>query len=348
MSLLFKLGCAAVICGSASTVATAQTVDPFYACAYTFTDLGTPPDVPGSLGGLVFKADDPDTLLIGGSANSSSGTLYAVPVIRDADDHVIGFGEASTVFAPAPNIDGGLFYGPGGVLFYSRYSNNNIGQILPGETETARDDNLTALGFTSSLGAMMVVPDGFQGAGRLKVASFNASVWHDAELSPDGNGTYDISAPTNAITIGGGPEGIVYVEAGATLFPVESVLVSGYSSGQIVTYETDANGDPIIDTERVFITGLSGAEGGTRDPLTGDFLFSTFGGGDRVLVVRGFTPECDVPANLNRDCLLDFFDVQMFLIAFAAQDPIGDFNNDDMFDFFDALAFLAGFAAGCE
>jgi hypothetical protein len=27
-----------------------------------------------------------------------------------------------------------------------------------------------------------------------------------------------------------------------------------------------------------------------RNPLTGDFLFSTFGGGNQVIAVRGFTP----------------------------------------------------------
>jgi hypothetical protein len=36
------------------------------------------------------------------------------------------------------------------------------------------------------------------------------------------------------------------------------------------------------------MTGLSGAEGAALDPLTGDFLFSTFGGGSRVIEVRGF------------------------------------------------------------
>ena len=36
-----------------------------------------------------------------------------------------------------------------------------------------------------------------------------------------------------------------------------------------------------------FITGLSGAEGAFIDPLTGDFLFSTFGG-NRVILVTGF------------------------------------------------------------
>ena len=43
-------------------------------------------------------------------------------------------------------------------------------------------------------------------------------------------------------------------------------------------------------TRRDFITVLEGAEGAAIDPLTGDFLFSTFGGGHRIIVVRGFAP----------------------------------------------------------
>jgi len=53
------------------------------------------------------------------------------------------------------------------------------------------------------------------------------------------------------------------------------------------------------------------------------------------------------PADLTGDGTLDFFDVQVFLAAFAAADPTGDFNNDGLFDFFDVEAFLAAFAAGC-
>jgi hypothetical protein len=37
------------------------------------------------------------------------------------------------------------------------------------------------------------------------------------------------------------------------------------------------------------MTGLTGAEGALIDPVTGDFIFSTFGGGDHVIVVRGFS-----------------------------------------------------------
>jgi hypothetical protein len=43
-------------------------------------------------------------------------------------------------------------------------------------------------------------------------------------------------------------------------------------------------------TPSIFISGLTGAEGAVIDPLTGDFLFSTFGAANHVIVVRGFAP----------------------------------------------------------
>ena len=97
---------------------------------------------------------------------------------------------------------------------------------------------------------------------------------------------------SSALQIEGGPEGIAYVPLGSDLFPNESVLISEYGAGKVAAYDTDSNGDPIPATRRDFVTGLSGAEGAFIDPVTGDFLFSTFGGGNKVVVVRGFAaPE---------------------------------------------------------
>jgi hypothetical protein len=58
----------------------------------------------------------------------------------------------------------------------------------------------------------------------------------------------------------------------------------------VTAFEVDANGDPRPDTRTVFVDGLSGAEGAVIDPVTGDFLFSTFGGSNRVIRVQGFVP----------------------------------------------------------
>jgi hypothetical protein len=62
-------------------------------------------------------------------------------------------------------------------------------------------------------------------------------------------------------------------------------------------YEVDGSGNPIVASRLDFVLGLTGAEGALVDPLTGDFLFSTFllDGGDEVLRVRGFVPPPPVP-----------------------------------------------------
>ena len=64
--------------------------------------------------------------------------------------------------------------------------------------------------------------------------------------------------------------------------------MSEYSAGTVGVYDIDGSGDPILGTRRDFLTGLTGAEGAVIDPITGDFLFSTFGGGNRIVVVTGF------------------------------------------------------------
>jgi hypothetical protein len=80
----------------------------------------------------------------------------------------------------------------------------------------------------------------------------------------------------------------VYVPVGSPIFPANSMLVSEYSNDVVSVYQFDANGNPVPATRALFVDGLTGAEGAVIDPLTGDFLFSTFGAADRVIVVRGF------------------------------------------------------------
>ena len=57
-------------------------------------------------------------------------------------------------------------------------------------------------------------------------------------------------------------------------------------------YLVDAEGNPLVGSRRTFLSGLTGAEGAVIDPVTGDFLFSTFGGSSQVVVISGFiAPE---------------------------------------------------------
>lgn len=116
------------------------------------------------------------------------------------------------------------------------------------------------------------------------------------DIAPDGMGTYDVLSATLETTLPGGPEGLFYVPPGSPLFPDPTLLVAEYSAGNVAAYDLDAGGNPIVASRRLFISGIIGAEGAAVDPLTGDFLFSTFlGGGDEVFVVKGFVPPTTVP-----------------------------------------------------
>ena len=260
--------------------------------SYTCNNLGTPTGVTGRLGGVQFLNNN--TLLVGGEANVDGGYIASISVTRDANNHIIGFGAPSTFFADAPYIDGGLAYGPGGVLFATGYPVNTLLQYKTGSA--APDKVVTLSGVTGSVGALQFVPTGFGGAGSMKIVSYSTGDFYDAVLTPDGNGTYDIST-TFVTNISGGPEGIVYVAGMNAGFGVDSLLVSEYGTGIVAAYDNDANGNPLAASRRVFLQGLGGAEGALIDPLTGDFIFSTFGGGNSIYVVSGFVtpPNPGVP-----------------------------------------------------
>jgi hypothetical protein len=274
-----------------------------FASSYTLNNLGSIAGVPGYYGGITFK--DANTLLIGGDANSSSGAIYSVSLTRGGTNNSITSFGAPTLFATAPNIDGGLAFGPGNVLFYTGFPNNVIGQIKPGSTTPDKIIDLSTLvpnNVASSVGSLAFVPSGFSGAGNFKIASYNAGTFYSASLVADGSGTFDIQNVSDPLTLNAGsqlgpayPEGIAYVAAGNPLFTTNSLLLSEFLAGQISAFAVDSNGDPIVSSRQDFITGLSGAEGATIDPVTGDFLFSSFGSGNEIFQVQGFTSTTSQP-----------------------------------------------------
>ncbi|MBL9141414.1 MAG: hypothetical protein JNK53_06060 [Phycisphaerae bacterium] len=313
-----------------SAIVHAQTIAPEFAANYSYRSLGTPPGVPPSLGGLTIHAGAPNSLLIGGSANAPGAAVYSVALTRETNGAISGWGcTPTTVHASTPYIDGGLQFGPGGVLFYSTFNNNTIGQVRPGESSAARIDGLTALGVTASTGSLQFVPPGFAGAGLLKIVSYSVGWWYSTSVTPDGQGTYSLAPVSTSVNIGGGPEGVIYVRGGNPGFPVDSVLVCEYSTNRVVAYDVDGNGDPIASTRRVFMTDLSGAEGAMVDPLTGDFLFCTFGGNPRVLVVTGFASEQSCIGDIDSDGVVTGADLGRMLSAWGdcalcAEDLNGD------------------------
>ncbi|MCB0764416.1 MAG: hypothetical protein KDB84_06910, partial [Flavobacteriales bacterium] len=265
----------------------------FVNAGYSLSDLGSITDLPTPYGGLTIRADEPNTLYIGGSANAASGAIYAVPLIRDgATDQITGFAGPAVLHSTGPNNDGGLTFTPSGTLLFTQYtpfSLNSMGQILPDDTYVTTE--FTSLGVSPSIGSHAFVPDGYPGAGGLIVASYNASIAYRIPFSVDGAGLHTFSAPTTSINVNGtatGPEGIAYVPLGSIAFPVPSMVVSAYGMNKVVVFEVGPDGLPNTATVRDMVVDLVGAEGAWIDPLTGDFLFSTFGGSNRVIRVTGF------------------------------------------------------------
>jgi len=307
-SIRLFLAASAIACYASS--GSAATIDPFYAGSYTATSLGSVPGLPTQYGGLTFL--NSNTLLIGGNANTGTGRLYLANVTRDAANHITGFSGPVTQFGGTSSQigdfnDGGVVFGPGGVLFLARWNINQIGQVKPGDT--ADESKVTAgpAGASSSVSALNFVPAGFGGAGKLKVVTYISGQFYDAAFTADGTGTFNIG-PFSQVDVDpglagiqnlvGGPEGFVYIPAGNPLFSSNSMLIAESSSGLIGSYQVDADGNPIASTRRTFVSGLSGAEGAVIDPLTGDFLFSTFGGANEVIRVEGFIPPEPPPTGV--------------------------------------------------
>jgi hypothetical protein len=281
---------AALALGLAAPAASAQALEPPFDVPYSLQDIGQPPGVPVRFGGLTLKTGTTDRLLIGGDANVAGGALYEIGVTRDAGGHITGFSDTATRYADAAYNDGGVTYGPGGVLFLARWPDNKLGMTRPGSTITDKIVDVAALGVAGSLSSVGFVPAGLPGAGSMKLARYGGGQWYDADAVADASGTYDVAnlQQVAGSTLPGGPEGFVFVGAGSAEFARASLLVSEYGADNVAAYDLDANGDPVVATRRTFISGLTGAEGAFIDPVTGDFLFSTFGANSRVIVVRGF------------------------------------------------------------
>ncbi len=271
----------------------AQTVDSFYSGSYSITSLGSITGVPPNYGGMIFK--DANTLWVSGQATSINGRYYSVPVTRGPDNHIMSLG-AGTALGFGNFNDGGAAFGPGGVLFYTEYPGNSIGEVVPPNySADFRTVGLTALGVASSVGALSFVPAGYNGAGELKVVSHDTDRFYTVPLTPDGSGGYDLGNATlvttlNTCAVSCGSEGFIYVPLGSPLFSAQSMLVSEYQSGTVGSYLIDADGNPVPSSRRNFINGFAGAQAAVIDPLTGDAIFASFGGGNKVILVRGFGP----------------------------------------------------------
>jgi hypothetical protein len=96
-----------------------------------------------------------------------------------------------------------------------------------------------------------------------------------------------VTGVTPTVTLPNNPGGFAYVPAGSPGFAAQSIIVaewrqSGQADDRVAVYEADAQGDPIIATRREFMSAFPRPWGAYFEPVTGDYLFLSWGlGTDR-------------------------------------------------------------------
>lgn len=171
-------------------------IAPPYDQSYDCFDLGPVPGVPEKWGGLTATLSDPDTLLIGGNANTASGMIHTVGIERDAKCHVLGFTGTSAVSIAGAYNDGGVTFDANGILFLARWPVNELGQTKPGSAVTDKIVPLGAFGVASSIAGVGFVPFGFPSEGELRIESWSGGQWYEVGLATDANGTFDVTSAT--------------------------------------------------------------------------------------------------------------------------------------------------------
>lgn len=231
---------------------------------------------------------------------------------------------------------------------------DGVGDWVPCTAGSALSGTVVVRDFTvwDSPGGPHLIVAGFsvliQGADIGNIAHYDGEDW-----LPFGDGTWGgVSAVTTFDVDGDGtPEPVT----GAMMNPEPGVFQYGVHYWDGIDLQLLDNG--ILDASgltdaRDFLAPDMGRRGSQEAQL---IVVGSFESVDTGIVAENLAvwrPDpsggpCNDADFADPFGVLDFFDLQQFLILFSAQDPAADLAPDGAFDFFDLLAFLNAFAEGC-
>jgi hypothetical protein len=266
---------------------------------YRVYDLGQVPGVPDPLGGTVISSADPNVLLVAGASESSEGAIYSIGVHRDTCGHITAFTGTSTMVAATPYVDANLVYTSPDLLLYTQWPEYSMSQLRTGSTAPDRSTDFSTVGMTTAgdqgPGGLGLVPPNLAAANQMRVVTWPGGRWFHVANTPDGN-LLSITDTTQTVTVPNEPGGFAYVPAGSPGFTNQSLIVAEWRAGdpdadRVAVYEVDGQGDPTVNTRREFFSKFPRPWGAYFEPVTGDYLFLSWGtGADRVYIVQGFVP----------------------------------------------------------
>lgn len=283
--------CPAIPNPAGTNVVLAPPFDQYYA-AY---DLGPPPGIPDPLGGTTVLISDNNRLLIGGGSEHGDGAIYKIGITRDACHHIVGWNGTATMVATTPYVDANLVYYNHDLLLYTEWPQYKIGELAGAATAPSSETDLSTLGLTrsgdSGPGGLGIVPPGLPAAGQLRIVTWPAGNWYHVGSTP-APPTLTINSVTDATIVPNEPGGFAYVPAGSPGFSTQTIIMAEWgATNQVVVYDADTSGDPMAATRRLFFSMFPQPWGAYFEPVTGDFLFLSWGtGDDHVYLVTGFVP----------------------------------------------------------
>jgi hypothetical protein len=274
-------------------------IAPQYHDAYTAYDLGTVPGVPNPLGGAAVLEADHDVLMIAGGSESADGGIYRIGLARNACGHIVGFVGAAQRIADTPYVDANLVYAHPDLLAYTEWPEFGLSQIAGGANVPTRRTDLRTVGMDATddegPGGLGFVPPGLGAAGQLRLVTWPAGRWYHVDAAEDGT-MLAVNAVHQQVQIDNNPGGFAYVPAGSPGFDHQAIIVAEWrtddqTQDRVAVYDADDSGDPVPTTRREFFSKFPRPWGAYFEPVTGDYLFLSWGtGADHVYVVEGFVP----------------------------------------------------------
>lgn len=265
---------------------------------YTVYDLGQIAGVPDPLSGITLKYGDPNTLLVAGNSESAESQIYEVAVTRGPCGHILSFDGTATPVAQTP-FASNLSYFPGeDLLFYSAWPGYTLSQLPFGASAPTVQSDLTDFGLPANndegTGGIGFVPSGFgASAGELRMVTWPTGGWYRVALVANG-AVAEVTGITKISDLPNKPGGFAYVPKGSPGFAADGIIIGEFDDDdpapdRVVAYRVDAAGDPLPASRREFLSTFPQPWSAYFEPLTGDFLFVSWGtGADHVYVIQGF------------------------------------------------------------
>jgi hypothetical protein len=277
------------------------TVEPPFDEHYRAYDLGPLPGIEGDrlrVGGCVVDPADRNTLLVTASSRSDGrwrSALYAVGVERGPAGHILRFSGSVEVRSELPGrqVDANVFRDGEGHLLATLFDDGNPIGVLSGSGSSVRQLLVPGdVGVPGRWAGAAFVPRGHPAAGALRMAAWPSDTWWHIDYTYDESG-YTLRSAEQRAELPNGSGGFAYVPSGSPEIERDSVVLAEWSE-RVSFFEVDREGDPLVETRRVFLRGLSSAWGAYFEPVTGDFLFPEWNR-DAFVIVQGFVPPPEPP-----------------------------------------------------